>query len=91
MTRFTILAILLVATLASALQIVLSRHQSRELFIESQGLQSQAVELDREWGRLLLEQGTLVNHNRIERIATSKLSMTPPSRDKVLIVGGSDG
>ena len=91
MSRLTTLIILVVATLASALQIVLSRHESRELFIESQGLQSQAVELDREWGRLLLEQGTLVNHNRIERIAKSKLSMTPPSRDKILIVGGADG
>ena len=91
MSRLITLVTLVVATLASALNIVLARHESRELFIESQGLKSQAVELDREWGRLLLEQGTLVNHNRIEGIAKSKLSMTPPSRDKILVVGGADG
>ena len=88
MKRIGVLTILLAALLASALQIVLSRHESRQLFVESQSLQSQSVELDREWGRLLLEQGTLVNHNRIEQIARENLSMSPPSREKVLIVGG---
>lgn len=88
MIRSIFVLSLIVASLASALNIVLARHQARQLFIESQDLKMQAVELDREWGRLLLEQGTLVNHNRIERIANNELRMAPPSRDKVLIVGG---
>ncbi|MGR8946868.1 MAG: cell division protein FtsL [Gammaproteobacteria bacterium] len=87
MKRYAALTVLVGAIFATALQIVLIRHESRQLFVQSQKLQSQSVTLGREWGRLLLEQGSLVTHSRIERVASEQLDMTQPERKNVLVVG----
>tara|TARA_B100001123_G_scaffold70994_1_gene79630 strand:+ start:551 stop:763 length:213 start_codon:yes stop_codon:yes gene_type:complete len=60
------------------MEVVLHRHQSRELFLVLQELRLQQNDLDREWGQLLLEQGTWGTHGRIEEIARNKLNMTVP-------------
>lgn len=62
----------------TAMEVVLHRHQSRELFLVLQELRLQQNDLDREWGQLLLEQGTWGTHGRIEEIARNKLDMTVP-------------
>lgn len=83
MKRLAVLAVLLAAIFASALELVLSRYEARRLFVELQELRKQQDELDREWGRLLLEQGTWGTHGRVEEIARSKLQMTVPGPDRV--------
>jgi cell division protein FtsL len=80
-------SILSIAVLASLVEIVVHRHQSRQLFVESQKLQGEVVELGREWGRLLLEQGTLATHGRIEELARDRLDMALPERKNVLVIG----
>tara|TARA_Y100000588_G_scaffold354634_1_gene409084 strand:- start:2030 stop:2242 length:213 start_codon:yes stop_codon:yes gene_type:complete len=60
------------------MEVVLYRHQARELFLVLQELRLQQNELDREWGQLLLEQGTWGTHGRIEEIARNKLNMIVP-------------
>ena len=45
-------------TFASAVELVLCRHQSRRLFVELQSLHEVKQGLDQEWGQLLLEQAT---------------------------------
>lgn len=88
MNRGIFLVLLGIAVLASLVQIAAHRHTTRQLFVESQDLQAEQVELGREWGRLLLEQGTLVTHGRIEEIARQRLNMTLPDRKNILVIGG---
>ena len=42
--------------------------------------------LDVEWGRLQLEQSTLIMHGRIERIASEHLNMMVPAASSIQIV-----
>lgn len=79
-------ALLLALIFASALNLVLVRDRSRSLFIELQALRKQQDELDREWGQLLLEQGTWGAHGRVEEIARSKLGMTAPKPEQIVRV-----
>lgn len=79
-------AVLIALIFASALNVVLQRYQTRSLFIELQALRKQKDELDREWGQLLLEQGTWGAHGRVEDIARSKLGMTVPRQEQIVRV-----
>lgn len=76
-TTFLFLALVL-GVFFSAMEVVLHRHQTRELFLVLEDLRAQQNELDQEWGQLLLEQGTWGTHGRIEDIARNKLNMTLP-------------
>jgi len=78
MTRFLILGVLGVATFLSALQVVNTRYETRLLVIKLQDMKSQRDELEREWTRLLLEQGTWNTHGRVEEIAGKRLDMMVP-------------
>lgn len=42
--------------------------------------------LDVEWGRLQLEQSTLIMHGRIERIAKEHLKMVVPAANEIQII-----
>ncbi len=75
---FILLLTLILGVFLSAMEVVLYRHQTRELFLVLQELRAQQNELDQEWGQLLLEQGTWGTHGRIEDIARNKLNMTLP-------------
>ena len=88
MTRKTSLLSLALAlgVFFSALEVVLHRHKTRELFLVLQELRAQQNELDREWGQLLLEQGTWGTHGRIEGIARDKLNMTLPDAEAIFRV-----
>ena len=88
MTRRTSLLSLALslAVFISAMEVVLHRHETRELFLVLQELRAQQNELDREWGQLLLEQGTWGTHGRIEDIAREKLNMTLPDTETVFRV-----
>lgn len=81
------MAVLLgLAVLATSLGLVYAKYQSRKLFIELQSLQTVKDEMDIEWGRLQLEQGTWATHGRIERIASERLGMVIPPAESVVIV-----
>jgi len=77
---------LFLGVFATALQIVLQRHETRKLFTNLQELRAEQNELDREWGQLLLEQGTWGTHGRIEDIARNKLDMTVPESTEIFRV-----
>lgn len=78
MTRFLVLGVLGLAAFLSALQVVNTRYETRLLVIQLQEMKSQRDELEREWTRLLLEQGTWNTHGRVEEIARSRLDMMVP-------------
>ncbi len=70
--------------LVSALAVIMSKYQSRLVFIE---IQKQEVLLDNyeiEWGQLQLELTTLTEENRVERVAKKKLKLSMPQREKTI-------
>lgn len=71
-------------TCASAVELVLCRHQSRRLFVELQSLHEVKQGLDQEWGQLLLEQATWGAELRVEQIANEQLSMVVPAPGQVV-------
>ncbi len=69
----------------SALVIVYSKHQSRKLYIELVGLSLERDELNVEWGRLRLEQGSMANPSKIETAARNRLGMLYPDDIQILV------
>jgi len=70
--------LLFIAIFISALQVVMSRHEARKLFVEIQSLEKNRDDLNEKWTRLLLEQSTWATDVRIETIARNELGMRPP-------------
>lgn len=73
-------------TFISALQVVITRHEARRLFVELQTLESVRDELNEEWGRLQLEQRTWATDDRIESIAKTRFSMKTPGPSPVVLI-----
>lgn len=81
-----IMGLVFVAVLSSAIMLVYSKHQSRKLFVELQGIKHQVNELNTEWGQLQLEQSAWSGHGRIEQIARQRLSMVMPNAEEVVFI-----
>jgi cell division protein FtsL len=77
---------LLVATLVSAIGVVWTRHESRELFVKLTALQNQRDELNIEYGKLELEQATYAEPRRIDDEARQKLGMVEPSPQDIRLL-----
>ena len=73
-----ILVTLLIVTLASAIGVVWTRHESRALFVNLTTLQNQRDDLNIEYGKLELEQATYAEPRRIDDEARQKLGMVDP-------------
>lgn len=78
--------LLVVAVISTALGVVYTQHQSRKLFVELEQQRKKQDQLDAEWGRLQLEQGTLATPGRIENMARERLEMALPGDNEVVIV-----
>ena len=85
MTRL-LMAVLLVATVASAIGVIYARHRHRLLFVELSRLERDRDELNIEFGRLQLEQATVAESNRIDQIARTRLGMKFPEAADVVVV-----
>lgn len=70
----------------SALSVNYSSYKSRQLFSELEKMKHEAILLEEEWGRLLLEQSTWASHSRIEGLAKSKLNMVVPDPAAIVLV-----
>ena len=64
------------AIVLSALQVVISRHDARYLFVELQSLSQIQDELNEQWGRLQLEYGAWSVNDRIDEYARTKLNLS---------------
>jgi len=78
--------ILTAAVLVSAIGCVYSKHQSRKLFTELQGLIAERDRLEVDWGRLQIEQSTWSTHARVERLARKHMRMRTPQPGEILLV-----
>jgi len=77
---------ILVATLATAVAVVHSKHRHRLAFVELTRLEAERDELNIEFGRLQLEQATWAETNRVERIARTQLDMDFPPPARIVVV-----
>lgn len=75
MGRLSLLAAALL--MLSAVSLVTSRYQSRQLFIELGRAQAQARDLDTDWRRLQLERAELARNARVDEAARGQLKMIP--------------
>ena len=89
MSRVLILQILLAALVfASAVGVVVARHEARQAFIEHQSELKERDALNLEWTQLQLEQATWATQARIETAARDRLDMIRPGPDRIVYVGG---
>jgi len=72
--------------LGSALMVVSGTHQTRLLFAELQGLESERWLLQENYSRLVLEYSTLSAPHRISELSETELSMTPPDTGAIKVV-----
>jgi len=77
---------LLVIFLLSALAVISSKYQSRLLFIAIQAEEASLDKYEVEWGQLQLELTTLTEENRVEQVATRKLKLIMPAREKIIFL-----
>jgi cell division protein FtsL len=86
LSRHLFLLVLFFSTVASAIAVIISTHENRQLVIAQERLVKQKDALDIEWRHLIIEQSSLTEHNRIERTMREKLNMKRPTReDEVLL------
>lgn len=82
----------LVAVLVvSAIGVVISAHENRELFNTLSQLHGERDDLQREWSQLLLEQSALSAHGRIEQQAAERLGMVVPGKQDIVLVPSTAG
>ncbi len=70
----------------SAIGVVQSSHLSRQLFAEQAILLDRNDQLQLEWAQLLLEQSAWSSPNRLENIASKKLSMHMPEAENIQLI-----
>lgn len=78
--------LLLAVLVACALGLVTSQHKARKLFSDLEREHNRAREFDIEHGQLQLEASTWGLHQRVQKIATSALSMQTPDPRRVRLV-----
>jgi cell division protein FtsL len=78
--RHLFLIVLYLSVVGSALAVVLSSHNNRQLLITHEQLIQEKDALDIEWRHLIIEQTALTEHNRIERLVADKLNMRRPTQ-----------
>ncbi|MCQ8104158.1 cell division protein FtsL [Methylomonas sp. SURF-2] len=81
-----LLGILIAMLMLSAIAVIYSKYQSRQLFIEIQAKEKQLDDYEVEWGRLQLELTTLTEENRIEIEARNRLMLTLPAQNKIVYI-----
>mgnify|MGYP001167443828 CR=1 FL=1 len=79
-------ALLWVAVLVSSLGVIYAKQEARNRFNELQKLTKNRDDLDIEWSQLLLEQGALATHSRVEQVAREGLRMKTPQAADLRIV-----
>jgi cell division protein FtsL len=66
--------------------LIYTKHESRKLFVELEGLTHDRDELNIEWGQLQIEQSTWATHARIEQVATDDLSLVRPQPTDIFVI-----
>ena len=78
--------VLVLLMLLSALAVIYMTNLSRTTCNQLQYATQQGHELELQWGKLLLEQASLVTPARVEKRATDKLHMVLPARQQTYVL-----
>ncbi|NZA28379.1 cell division protein FtsL [Luteimonas sp. SJ-92] len=81
-----LVAILLLASVITAIGVVHARHQHRQLFVQLTRLEAARDELNIDFGRLQLEQATWAESNRIDQVARQRLGMKFPETADIVVI-----
>ena len=83
---FLLVFVFAVVCALGAMALVYTKHESRRLFVELEGLTHARDELNIEWGRLQIEQSTWAQHARIEQVATDDLRLVRPEAAEIFVI-----
>jgi cell division protein FtsL len=81
-----LIGLLVVMLLLSAVAVIYSKYQQRQMFIEVQNKEKELDDYEVEWGRLQLELTTLTEENRVAIEARNRLDLTLPTQDKIIYI-----
>ncbi len=81
-----LLMVLAVVCVISAIALVYTKHESRNMFVELEQLTREKDELNIEWGQLQIEQSTWATHGRIERVALEELALIRPKSTEIYLI-----
>ena len=84
--RLLVLVLMLGAVIVSALGVVYTRHQSRQLAGRMDEYENQRDAIIAEWSRLQLEQAWLADAGQVESKAEDHLGMRIPEHPKILVL-----
>ena len=83
---FLLVFVFSVVCVLSAIALVYTKHESRKLFVELEGLTQERDNLNIEWGQLQIEQSTWAQHARIEQVAKDDLSLVRPATTEIFVL-----
>ena len=83
---FLLVFVFALVCVLSSMALVYTKHESRRLFVQLEGLTHERDELNIEWGQLQIEQSTWATHARIERVATDDLSLLRPKSTEIYVI-----
>ena len=83
---FLLVFVFAVVCVLTSMALVYTKHESRKLFVELEGLTHERDDLNIEWGQLQIEQSTWATHARIERVATDDLSLVRPEAAEIYVI-----
>lgn len=86
MSLRVIVAVLVLASVISAIGVVHARYRHRQLFVEMSRLENARDELNIEFSRLQLEQATWAESNRVDQIARTRLGMKTPEPADIVVL-----
>ncbi len=86
LARHPIRVLLFLMVMISAVAVIISVHHNRQMSIALEELMQEQDQLDIEWRHLILEQGSLTDHNRIELAVKQQLDMHRPSPEEEIVV-----
>ncbi|WP_039914867.1 cell division protein FtsL [Cellvibrio mixtus] len=84
-----VIALLWVATIASALAVVATTQVVRRDVNSLETLRREAAQLQVQWGQYLLEQSTWAAYSRVENAAISELNMMAPTPEDMVMISGN--
>lgn len=81
-----VVALLVVAVIASSFGVSLAAFETREQYSVLQKLSAESDQLDSEYEKLLLEQSAWAGHARIDEVAREELDMQIPELKQIVVV-----
>ncbi|MEN0037040.1 MAG: cell division protein FtsL [Cellvibrio sp.] len=85
-----VVAVLWVATIASAMGVVATTQVVRRDVNSLETLRREASQLQVQWGQYLLEQSTWAAYGRVENAAVSELNMMAPTPEEIVMISGNN-